>query len=113
MGSRKNFFGEKENYCIYSIILPIIYTFKIKDREAYNQCLTGETEKLEEALKYLSDYFITNNYGSWLSDFVEIEKKYDEITDEDIIKKISNTFVKAFNSDSIDKIFLKAIKVNI
>ena len=112
--SKWNFFlSKKENYCIYKIILPIIYAFKIKDLEAYNQCLIGKTEKLEEALKYLNEFFVKNNHGSWLLDFVNINKKSEDITDEDIIKEISNTFVKVFNSGRLDKIFFKAIKINI
>lgn len=112
--SRRNFFlNEKENYCLYMIILPIIYAFKIKDMESYNQCLTGKTEKLEEALEYASDYFKINNYGSWLYDFVDIKKKNEEITDNDVIKEIANTFIRVFNSNGLDKIFLKAIKINV
>lgn len=112
--SRRNFFlNEKENYCLYMIILPIIYAFKIKDLESYNQCLVGKTEKLENALKFVNDYFIKNNHGTWLSDFVDIKKKNEEITDDDIIKEIVNTFVRVFNSGGLDKIFLKAIKINI
>lgn len=112
--SRRNlFFDEKEYYCLYMIILPIIYSFKIKDIEAYAQCLAGKTEKLEEALKYLNEFFIKNNHGSWLLDFVNINNENKDITDDDIIKEISNTFVKFFNSGGLDKIFLKAIKINI
>lgn len=112
--SRRNFFfNEKENYCLYMIILPIIYAFKIKDLESYNQCIAGKTEKLEEALRFVSDYFKTNNHGKWLYDFVEIKKKDEEITDNDVIKEITNTFVRVFNSGGLDKIFLKAIKINI
>ena len=110
---RNVFFNEKENCCIYSIILPIIYAFKVKDINAYNQCIDGQTKKLEEALYYLNEYFNKNGHGRWLLDFVDINKKYEDITDDEIIKEISNIFIKIFNSEGIDKLFLKAIKVSI
>lgn len=112
--SRRNFFlNEKENYCLYMIILPIIYAFKIKDLEAYNQCLVGKTEKLEEALEFVSEYFKIKNHGKWLYDFVDIKNKNEEINDNDVIKEITNTFIRVFNSGGLDKLFLKAIKINI
>lgn len=112
--SRRNFFlNEKENYCLYMIILPIIYTFKIKDLEAYNQCLVGKTEKLEEALEFVSEYFKIKNHDKWLYDFVDIKNKNEEITDDDVIKEIINTFIRVFYSGGLDKVFLKAIKINI
>lgn len=110
---RNFFFNKKENYCTYSIILPIIYAFKIKDINAYNQCMNGQTQKLEETLYYLNDYFIRNHHGKWLLNFVEINKKIEDITDAEVIKEILNTFIKAFNSDGIDKVFLKAIRASI
>lgn len=110
---RNFFFDKKENYCIYSIILPIIYAFKIKDINAYNQCINRQTKKLEEALYYLNDYFNKKGHGRWLLEFVDINKKYEDITDDEIINEISNTFIKAYNSGGIDKIFLKAIRVSI
>lgn len=110
---RTFFFDKKENYCIYSIILPIIYAFKIKDINAYNQCINRQTKKLEEALYYLNDYFNKKGHGRWLLEFVDINKKYEDITDDEIINEISNTFIKAYNSGGIDKIFLKAIRVSI
>lgn len=110
---RNVFFNEKENCCIYSIILPIIYAFKVKDINAYNQCIDGQTKKLEEALYYLNEYFNKKGYGRWLLKFVDINKKYEDITDDEIIKEISNIFIKIFNSEGIDKLFLKAIKVSI
>lgn len=110
---RNFFFDKKENYCIYSIILPIIYAFKIKDINAYNQCINGQTKKLEEALYYLNDYFNKKGHGRWLLEFVDINKKYEDITDDEIINEISNTFIKVYNSGGIDKIFLKAIRVSI
>lgn len=112
-GKRNFFFSKKENYCIYSIILPIIYSFKIKDLNAYNQCLCGQTKKLEEALFYLNEYFNNNGYGRWLLEFVDINKKYEDIMDEEIIKEISNTFIKVFNSGGIERLLLKAIRVSI
>lgn len=110
---RNFFFDKKENYCIYSIILPIIYAFKIKDINAYNQCINRQTKKLEEALYYLNDYFNKKGHGRWLLEFVDINKKYEDITDDEIINEISNTFIKVYNSGGIDKIFLKAIRVSI
>lgn len=110
---RNFFFNKKENCCVYSIILPIIYAFKVKDINAYNQCINGQTKKLEEALYYLNEYFNKNGHGRWLLDFVDINKKYEDITDDEIIKEISNIFIKIFNSEGIDKLFLKAIKVSI
>ena len=110
---RNFFFDKKENYCIYSIILPIIYAFKIKDINAYTQCINGQTKKLEEALYYLNDYFNKKGHGRWLLEFVDINKKYEDITDDEIINEISNTFIKVYNSGGIDKIFLKAIRVSI
>ena len=110
---RNIFFNKKENCCVYSIILPIIYAFKVKDINAYNQCINGQTKKLEEALYYLNEYFNKNGHGRWLLDFVDINKKYEDITDDEIIKEISNIFIKIFNSEGIDKLFLKAIKVSI
>ena len=108
-----NDFNKKENHCIYSIILPIIYAFKIKDIEAYNQCLNRQTKKLEEALYYLNDYFNKKGHGRWLLEFVEINKQNEEITDEEIITEISNTFNKVLNSGGIDKLFLRAIRVSL
>ena len=87
--------------------------FKIKDIEAYNQCLNRQTKKLEEALYYLNDYFNKKGYGRWLLEFVEINKQNEEITDEEIITEISNTFTKVINSTRIDKLFLRAIKVSL
>lgn len=110
---RNFFFNKKENYCIYSIILPIIYAFKIKDIDAYNQCLNRQTKKLEEALYYLNDYFNKKGHGRWLLEFVEINKQNEEITDEEIITEISNTFNKVLNSGGIDKLFLRAIRVSL
>lgn len=110
---RNFFFDKKENYCIYSIILPIIYAFKIKDINAYNQCINRQTKKLEEALYYLNDYFNKKGHGRLLLEFVDINKKYEDITDDEIINEISNTFIKVYNSGGIDKIFLKAIRVSI
>ena len=110
---RNFFFNKNENYCIYSIILPIIYAFKVKDINAYNQCIEGQTKKLEEALYYLNDYFNKKGHGRWLLEFVDINKKCEDITDDEIIKEISNTFIKVYNSGGIDKIFLKAIRVSI
>lgn len=107
---RNFFFNNKENNCIYSIILPIIYAFKIKDMNAYNQCLDGQTIKLEEALYYLNDYLNNKGYKRWLLEFVDINKQNGEITDEEIITEISNTFNKVTNSGEIDKLFLKAIR---
>lgn len=103
----------KENCCIYSIILPIIYAFKVKNIDAYKQCINGQTKKLEEALYYLNDYFNKKGYGRWLLDFVDINKKHEDITDDEIIKEISNTFIKVYNSEGIERLFLKAIRVSI
>ena len=36
-----------------------------------------------------------------------------EITDEEIITEISNTFNKVLNSGGIDKLFLRAIRVSL
>ena len=110
---RNFFFNKKENCCIYSIILPIIYAFKVKDINAYNQCINGQTKKLEEALYYLNDYFNKKEYGRLLLEFVDINKKYEDITDDEIINQISNIFIKVNNSGGMYKIFLKAIKVSI
>lgn len=110
---RNSFLDQRESNCIYSIILPIIFAFKIKDIDAYNECINGQTKKLEEALYYLNDYFIKNNHGRWLFDFTNINKKDEEITDDDIIKNISNTFIKLFNMNGMNKLFLSAIKVSL
>jgi hypothetical protein len=48
-----------------------------------------------------------------LLEFVEINKQNEEITDEEIITEISNTFTKVINSTRIDKLFLRAIKVSL
>ena len=87
--------------------------FKIKDIDAYNQCLNRQTKKLEEALYYLNDYFNKKGHGRWLLEFVEINKQNEEITDEEIITEISNTFNKVLNSGGIDKLFLRAIRVSL
>lgn len=110
---RNFFFNKKENCCIYSIILPIIYAFKVKNIDAYKQCINGQTKKLEEALYYLNDYFNKKGYGRWLLDFVDINKKHEDITDDEIIKEISNTFIKVYNSEGIERLFLKAIRASI
>lgn len=111
---KRNFFlGQKESSCIYSIILPIIFAFKIKDINAYNECINGQTEKLKEALYYLNNYFFKNNHGRWLLDFASINKKDEEITDDDIVENISNVFVKLFNMNGMNKLFLSAIKVSL
>lgn len=103
--------NKNEKYCIYNIILPIIYVFKVKDINAYNQCIVGQTKKLEEALYYLNDYFNKNGYDGWLLYFIEKNKKDDEITNDEIVEKISNTFTKLYNSSEINKLFFKAIKL--
>ena len=110
---RNFFFNKKENYCIYSIILPIIYAFKIKDVNAYSECINGRTKKLEDALYYLNDYFNKVGHGRWLLEFVDINKKIEEINDDEVIKEIIDVFDKVYNSNGIDKVFLKAIKVNL
>lgn len=110
---RNFFFNKKENYCIYSIILPIIYAFKIKDVNAYSECINGRTKKLEDALYYLNDYFNKVGHGRWLLEFVDINKKIEEINDDEVIKEIIDVFDKVYNANGIDKVFLKAIKVNL
>lgn len=111
---KRNFFlGQKESSCIYSIILPIIFAFKIKDINAYNECINGQIKKLKEALYYLNNYFLKNDHGRWLLNFTNINKKYEEITDDDIVENISNIFVKLFNMNGMNKLFLSAIKVSL
>lgn len=110
---RNLFLDQKECSCIYSIILPIIFVFKIKDIYAYNECINGQTKKLEEALHYLNSYFVKNNHGRWLLDFTNINKKDEEITDDDIIENIANIFIKLFNMNGMNKLFLSAIKVSL
>ena len=91
-----------------------LYDFvRMEDIDAYNQCLNRQTKKLEEALYYLNDYFNKKGHGRWLLEFVEINKQNEEITDEEIITEISNTFNKVLNSGGIDKLFLRAIRVSL
>lgn len=104
---------KKENTCIHAIILPIIFAFKIKDIDAYNQCLNGQTKKLQEAIDYLNKYFIKNKHGRWLIDFINIDKKYEEITDEEIVESISNVFKDFYNLKGMNKWFLSAIKISL
>lgn len=56
---------------------------------------------------------IKKGHGRWLLEFVEINKQNEEITDEEIITEISNTFNKVLNSGGIDKLFLRAIRVSL
>lgn len=105
------FLSDKENKCIYSIILPIILSFKIKDIEAYIQCLNGETNKLEEAIYYLNKYFIKIGHEGWLTNFIDIKDDMEEIKEDYIIQKINDTFIKLYNQEEINKVFLSAIKV--
>lgn len=103
----------KQSSCMYCIVLPIIFAFKIKDFDAYNECINGQTKKLKEALGYLNSYFDKNNNKEWLSHFINIGNEYEKITDAEIIEDISCTFEKFFNFDGANKLFMKAIRTSL
>lgn len=46
-------------------------------------------KKIEKALYYLNKKW----HERWLLEFVGINKKYEDITDDEIINEISNTFI--------------------
>ena len=110
---RSLLFDSRQNSCIYCIILPIIFAFKIKDIDAYNECINGQTKKLKEALGYLSNYFAKNNNREWLFHYTSIDKEYEEATDDEIIEDISCTYEKFFNWDEVNKLFLNAIRISL
>ncbi len=101
---------EEERKIIYSIILPIIFVFKIKDLTAYNDCLNKGTTSLKEALIDVKKYLDMNNKKTWLYDFVNIPKDINCISDEELFEKIIQTYLKVFETSNSDKIFLKIIK---
>lgn len=110
-GKRDFFLSEKENICIKSIILPIIFCFKIKDIDAYIQCLNGSTNKLNEAVYYLNEYFENEGQAGWLVNFIDVSVKKEELTDEYIVQKIIDTFTNFYKLEESNKWFLSAIKV--
>ncbi len=114
--SEKNgfmYFNKKETIIIYSIILPIIFAFKIKDIIAYNECLNGKTEKLKDALKDLKFYLDQNEREGWLYEFIDIPRDMEEVPDEYLYDKIIDVYLKVFKTSGFNKTFMKLIKVSL
>lgn len=107
------FLSIEENLIIYSIILPIIFAFKIKDINAYNECLNRKTDKLKESLYYLQEYFEKNDKKDWLKGFININKNFSDISDDEVIENIVKTFIKIYKLEGRNKLFLRAIKVSL
>ncbi len=89
-----DFFANKKQYNVtFSIILPIIIAFKIKDIEAYQSVLNDEEKYLRESLEYINSEFKKSDgiYSEWLADMVGTEKG-NEI---DLILKLFSEFKKS------------------
>lgn len=114
--SEKNgfmYFSQKEATVIYSIILPIIFAFKIKDINAYNECLNKETKKLKENLVYLKEYLDKNEREGWLYDFIDIPRDMKEVTDEYLYNKIIEVFLKLSKMPTFNNTFMSIIKASL
>lgn len=114
--SEKNgfmYFNKKESTIVYSIILPIIFAFKIKDIDAYNECLNKETKKLKQTLMYLKEYFEKNERDGWLYEFIDIPYNMEKITDEYLYDKILEVYSKIFKINGFNKKFMSIIRVSL
>ena len=107
------FLDKKEVTIIYSIILPIIFAFKIKDSSAYNDCLNKGTTALKEVLIDVKKYLDVTGKKGWLYEFINIPKDMEEIPDEYLFNKIIEAYLKIFTTYGIDKTFMKIIKVSL
>lgn len=103
-------FNKKEIDIIYSIILPIILAFKIKDYSAYNECLNKETSSLKVALKDLKIYLDSTEKGGWLYEFIDYSENIKEMNDEYLFNKIIDVYLKIFKTHNFEKTFMKIIK---
>ncbi len=105
------YYTKKEMLLLFSIILPIIYAFKIKDISAYEKCLKNDISSLKDALYYLNNYFEKTGHSGWLYDFVEV--KSNDSTIDDVIDNIIHKFEKTYNAEYHNDIFMDAIKVSL
>ena len=103
--------NKEEEYILYDIILPIILTFKIKDIDAYNECLNKGTKKIKEAIIYIQQNFETKNHGKWLNSFAKINKE--NPTDNEIADEIIKIYNKIISIQDYQDIFLNKITIGI
>lgn len=105
--------NSNEELLLKLVIIPIILSFKIKDYNAYENCLKGNTEELKDAIKYVNYYFNNTIYHKhWLESLIVAENDSHQITDEYIANKITNLFLKIYRNDNLNKIFLNRIKMS-
>ena len=105
------YLNKKEYMSIQYIIIPIVLALKIKDYEAYNQCLEGKTELLKEAIMYLDDFLCKNNLDGWLREFIETNNTI--VSKTTIANEIAKAFEKLYDLDGMNQWFLDIIKTNI
>ena len=104
------FISKSERDLLYSVILPIIYAFKIKDINAYNNCLNKRTDDLKEAVEYLQNFFASNEEGSWLKEIIGLSANSDERL---VCSKIVEVFERVMKKDNFNKTFLSAIRCSL
>lgn len=99
--------GEKEYRIVFSIILPIIIAFRVKDTDSYMECVnTDKNDALKNALMYIKDNFEQEfEYKSWLKELVNTDK-------EDEIEKILEVYQKFKNNNISKKLLNDCIRMN-
>ncbi len=105
---KRSVFDVKEYNTAFDIILPIIIAFKIKDIDAYNECLKGQKNKLKETIEYIRDNF-KNNYthAGWLKEISGTTENDDEI------EKILQIYDNFRGNGMYSGIFNECIKMSI
>ena len=103
---QNNIFEKYEYIIMFEVIVPIIISFKIKDINAYRECLNGGTESLRDALNYIKK---DTDYKNWLKKLVE---NGNDGTDDEI-EKILQIYLKNKKSGLYTEIFNDCIRMSI
>ena len=104
------FFSVNEGYTPYLAVCLESLAQNSSKTEQYRIIVLYDDVKTITRIKLAN---VVKDYSNITIEFVEINKQNEEITDEEIITEISNTFNKVLNSGGIDKLFLRAIRVSL
>lgn len=100
-------FDRKEYTVAFDIVLPIIISFKIKDIDAYQECLYGSTNSLKNELNYIKDSFNNNfTHKYWLKELAGKE-------DDDEIETILNIYTKFRKEGMYKELFNNCIRMSL
>lgn len=104
---KNSIFDKMEYYAAFDIILPIIIAFKIKDIEAFQNCINNDLKSLRCALEYIKNDFEKNyTHKSWLKEFCSKEN-------EDEIDGILQIYIKFKTNGMYSELFNDCIKMSI